>query len=202
MAVFCLRSACVSIICEVATFGSNFEYRKEIFKKYLKTKKQKNNTHSIIFTFFLMATSGESVDVKCTYRLQPQILGNNLLGLNKKKKKSSDSCPALGNKWEQFDFSHDNAQSGIFWIRKTWDWKLNCQCWEVWDCEDQKVFNQCVRLVLERGRKQIALEGQNSTKHNCSVRTEEGGCRKDRSWMDRWRTVEEKKKKKELAFPT
>lgn len=87
MAVFCLRSACVSIICEVATFGSNFEYRKEIFKKYLKTKKQKNNTHSIIFTFFLMATSGESVDVKCTYRLQPQILGNNLLGLNKKKKK-------------------------------------------------------------------------------------------------------------------
>lgn len=60
-----------------------------------------------------MANSVESVDVKCSYKLQPQILGNNLLGLNKKKR-SSDSCPTLGNKWEQFDFSHDNAQSGIF----------------------------------------------------------------------------------------
>lgn len=80
MAVFCLRSACVSIICEVATFGSNFEYS-STGKKYLKKKK-----NTIIVTFFLMATSGESVDVKCTYRLQPQILGNNLLGLNKKKK--------------------------------------------------------------------------------------------------------------------
>lgn len=87
----------------------------------------------------------------------------------------------------------------FFESEKLGDWKLNCQCWKVWDCEDQKVFNQCVRLVLERGRKKIALEGQNSTKCNCGVRTEEGGCRKDRSWMDRWRTVEEKK---EFAFPT
>lgn len=63
-----------------------------------------------------MATSGESVDVKCTCKLQPQTVGNNLLGRDKKKKKnkSSDSCPTVGNKWEQFDFSHDNAQSGIF----------------------------------------------------------------------------------------
>lgn len=70
-----------------------------------------------------MANSVESVDVKCSYKLQPQILGNNLLGLNKKKR-SSDSCPTLGNKWEQFDFSHDNAQSGIFWIRKTWSLEI------------------------------------------------------------------------------
>lgn len=75
-------------------------------------------------------------------------------------------------------------------------WKLNCQCWKVWDCEDQEVFNQCVRLVLERGRKQIALEGQNSAECNCSVRTEEGGCMRDRSWAGRqWRN------KQSLPFP-
>lgn len=33
-----------------------------------------------------MANSKESVDVKCSYKLQPQTLGSNLLGLNKKKK--------------------------------------------------------------------------------------------------------------------
>lgn len=48
-------------------------------------------------------------------------------------------------------------------------WKLNCQCWKVWDCEDQEVFNQCVRLVLERGRRQIALEGQNSLQNVIAV---------------------------------
>lgn len=36
-----------------------------------------------------MATSGKSVDVKCTCKLQPRIVGNNLLGRDKKKKKTS-----------------------------------------------------------------------------------------------------------------
>lgn len=73
-----------------------------------------------------MANCGEStLDANCSYKLQPQILRNNLLGL--KKKKSSDSCPTLENKWEQFDFNHDNAQSGIFESEKLGAWKLNCQ---------------------------------------------------------------------------
>lgn len=36
-----------------------------------------------------MATSGKSVDVKCTCKLQPRIVGNNLLGRDKKKTKTS-----------------------------------------------------------------------------------------------------------------
>lgn len=86
----------------------------------------------------------------------------------------------------------------FFESKKLGVWKLNCQRWKVWDCEDQEVFNQSVRFVLRRGRKQIALEGQTPTKCNCSVRTEEGGCTRDKSWTDGWRAEE---KKKSLLFP-
>lgn len=38
------------------------------------------------FFFFLMANCGEStLDANCKYKLQPQILRNNILGLKKKK---------------------------------------------------------------------------------------------------------------------
>lgn len=145
-----------------------------------------------------MANSGESVDVKCSYKLQPQILGNYLLGLNKKK-----SLQTAVQLWEingnNLILAMTMHNLAFFESEKLGVWKLNCQRWKVWDCEDQEVFNQSVRLVLKRGRKQIALEGQTPTKCNCSGRTEEGGCMRDKSWTDRWRA--EEKKKKSLLFP-
>lgn len=136
-----------------------------------------------------MANSKESVDVKCSYKLQPQTLGSNLLGLNKKK--SLETAVQLweinGNNLILAMTMHNLA---FFESEKLGVWKLNCQCGKAWDCEDQEVFNQCFRLVLERGKQQIALEGQNSTKRNCNVRTEEGGCMRDKSWTDTWRAAE------------
>jgi len=130
-----------------------------------------------------MDNSGEFDDVKCSYKLQPQILGNNFLGHNKKSLWTAVQLWEItGNNLILAMTMHNLA---FFESEKLGVWKLNCQCRKVWDCEDQEVFNQCVRLILGRDRKQIGLEGRNSTKHNCSVRT------------DGWRAEEKKK-----SFPT
>lgn len=100
---------------------------------------------------FSLSNSEDSVDVKSSYKLQPQILRNNLLSLNKKSLQTAVQLWEInGNNLILAMTMHNVA---FFESEKLGAWKLNCQCWKVWDCEDQEVFNQCVRLILERGRK-------------------------------------------------